>query len=145
MGQYLYCFDGSDKLKCLNFCSRQVIESLFALQLIVVTDKKPNPRNIEIENLKNCRLKDIEGLSSPRMSLIYQASLNKQLPEEKRSEKESIAIKKADFELFNVTDSWVRPPLADQTTAIIPTPFPVLQPFDSVFIQRNYIYNLCVV
>ncbi|MES1181660.1 MAG: hypothetical protein ABUL44_02585, partial [Flavobacterium sp.] len=62
MGQYLHCFDLSDKLKCLNFCSRQVYESLFATQLLI-EDPKPNPRNEEIENLIDCRAIDIDGLS----------------------------------------------------------------------------------
>jgi hypothetical protein len=98
MGQYLHCFDKSDKLKCLNFCSRQVIESLLALQLIVRTDNKPNPRNTKIENLTNCKPEDIDGLSSPRMSIIYQASINRSLPRP-RTDKELAVIKKADLEI----------------------------------------------
>ena len=58
MGEFLHCFDLSDKLKCLNFCSRNVIESLFSLQLIN-NDTKPNPRDIAIKNLIDCQPEDI--------------------------------------------------------------------------------------
>ena len=98
MGQYLHGFDTIDKLKCLNFCSRQVIESLFALQLIVTTDKKPNPRNTEIENLINCRPEDIDGLSSSRMFIIYQASIYRTLLRPK-AEEELALIRQADLEI----------------------------------------------
>lgn len=98
MGQYLHSFDTIDELMCLNFCSRQVIESLFALQLIVTTDKKPNPRNTEIENLINCRPEDIDGFSSPRMFIIYQASIYRTLLRPK-AEEELALIRKADLEI----------------------------------------------
>lgn len=97
MGQYLHCFDQSDKLKCLNFCSRQVIESLFSLQLII-SDNRPNPRNADIENLINCRPIDIDGVSSPRMILVYQASINRTLQRSLTSDEE-LVVKKADLEI----------------------------------------------
>ncbi|MCG3165582.1 MAG: hypothetical protein POELPBGB_01350 [Bacteroidia bacterium] len=97
MGQYLHCFDLSDRLKCFNFCSRKVIESLLVTQLIT-EDKKPNPRNEEIENLINCRPIDINGLSSPRMGLIYNASIYRKLTRRLTQQEEKV-IKKADLEI----------------------------------------------
>lgn len=95
--QFLHCFDLSDKLKCLNFCSRNVIESLFSLQLIN-NDTKPNPRDIGIENLIDCQPEHINGISSPRMWLIYKASLYRKLDRSLTSE-EQIIVKKADLEI----------------------------------------------
>ena len=97
MGEFLHCFDLSDKLKCLNFCSRNVIESLFSLQLIN-NDTKPNPRAIAIENLIDCQPEHINGISSPRMWLIYKASLYRKLDRTLTSE-EQIIVKKAELEI----------------------------------------------
>lgn len=97
MGQYLHCFDLSDQLKCFNFCSRRVVESLFSTQLIT-GDTKPNPRNFEIENLINCRPADIDGLSSPRMAIVYQASIYRTLTRPLTAD-EQIVVKKADLEI----------------------------------------------
>lgn len=99
MGKYLHCFDLSDKLKCFNFCSRKVIESLLPTQLLI-GDSKPNPRNEEIENLINCRPVEIDGLSSPRMTIVYQASNYRQLQLHRQLTKdEEVVIKKADLEI----------------------------------------------
>jgi hypothetical protein len=97
MGQYLHCFDLSDQLKCFNFCSRRVVESLFSIQLIT-GDNKSNPRSLEIENLINCRPVDIDGLSSSRMAIVYQASINRTL-KRPLTAAEQIVIKKADLEI----------------------------------------------
>jgi len=74
MNKYLHCIDLSDKLKCLNFCSTGVIHSLLPVQL-VISDKRPNLRDVAIEVLRNCTEENINGLTSPRMIYVYQRSI----------------------------------------------------------------------
>lgn len=97
MEKYLHCFDLSDRMKYFNFYSRRVIESLFSLQLII-NDNKPNPRNIAIQSLIDCDLSNIDGLTSPRMMTIYQASIFRKnsVPLTEDEQKE---INKADLEI----------------------------------------------
>jgi hypothetical protein len=95
--EFLHCIDLSDKLKNFNFCSRRVIESLLPTQLLV-NDNKQNPMHMEIDSLRNCKPIDIDGLSSPRMSIIYRAAIARQLTRTLTAE-EDRAIKLADFEI----------------------------------------------
>jgi hypothetical protein len=95
--EYLHCIELSDKLKNFNFCSRRVIESLLPMQLLL-NDKKQNPMHMDIDSFQNCMPKDIDGLSSPRMLLIYKAALAKQLNRQLMPDEER-AIKLADIEI----------------------------------------------
>ena len=95
--EYLHCIDLSDKLKNFNFCSRHVIESLLLTQ-ILINDPKENPMAMDMDSLRNCTPKDIDGLTSPRMTIIYRASLARKLERKLTPEEESdVAI--ADLEI----------------------------------------------
>ena len=97
MSNYLHCFDLSDKLKSVNFCSRRVIESLFSTQLLI-KDKKANPRNLSIEKLINCSSSEIDGLSSPRMTIVYLASIARKHLHPQTEESKKL-INTANFEI----------------------------------------------
>lgn len=97
MEEFIHCIDLSDQLKNFNFCSRRVLESLLAAQLLL-SDDKPNPMHMEIDALINCPDENMQGIISSKMTAIYKASKLRKLKRE-LEEKERHVIKIADLEI----------------------------------------------
>jgi hypothetical protein len=96
MSQYLHLVDLKNELKCLNIYATRTLHSLFALQLFT-EDRKPNTRNIDLDELANLPQENIFGVSSPKMFFLFQkALLNNKAT---LTEQEHKQIRIADIEL----------------------------------------------
>lgn len=94
---YLHCFDLFDRYKCLNFTTRGTIESFLSIQLLT-NSEVPNPVSLEKQELENYDREYPNEMLSPRMMIIYKASLLRNSEYELKEEDE-LVIKKADLEI----------------------------------------------
>ena len=98
MGQFLHFLDLKNDLKCLNLCATKTLHSLFVLQLMT-NDNKPNPRNMDIEQLERLPEDSIYGINSPKMYYIFKKSLLSNKPTAELSDREKKEIRIADTEI----------------------------------------------
>jgi hypothetical protein len=96
--KYLHCIDFSNKLKVLNLSSTATISSLLVAQLFA-NDKGRNPRYMDIQQLKNCTVDEINGMTSPRMFFVFQRTIFNSWTHRQLTEEEKIVVKKGNLEI----------------------------------------------